>query len=512
MPSCPDDGALLGSLEEGDGPSGVRIHVVGCPSCRSRLDELRGLIGSFRRLVPADRRSHVAAPARPYHPAVLGKFFVLRVRRDQPGEPVVSYCGVHRHVHKSAVILHLARAVSAGEETVAVACKLLTRLNHPRIARAIDVGSWEDHPFLAVEDAPGLGLDEAIKARSFTLQEAAAMVAELARGLASAHREGLAHGALSASSIAVDAQGRPTLIDFGVAHLSGHGPDGSNADDRARDLAALGEILGLLLAGNPIPKGLESARARALAVDPILRYADAEEFARGSGAIYEIASPTPPGRRYGGANLVDRRSLVCLVELSLSDGFRTSRSIRSLDPAEPHATARSRSVRGLCSLSDKGDGGKRMAIWFYSKSPDYGWLSNFSAHPFVLDGISWPTVEHYYQAQKYPGQAVADAIHRSGSPAEARSRGQARSMKPRADWEVVKTEVMRRAVEAKFAQHDSLRERLLATGDEELIHESSTDFYWGRKREGAGGNQLGLILMQVRGELQGHAYVPQNVR
>ncbi|CAN5406626.1 hypothetical protein BH10PLA2_BH10PLA2_20810 [soil metagenome] len=142
-----------------------------------------------------------------------------------------------------------------------------------------------------------------------------------------------------------------------------------------------------------------------------------------------------------------------------------------------------------------------MAIWFHSKTPDFDWLSNFSPHPFTIEGVRWQTVEHFYQAQKYPGLGVADAIHRSGSPAEARSRGQDRSLTPRADWESLKVEVMRQAVAAKFAQNPALVERLRATGDEELIHESRTDRFWGRTQDNIGSHHLGVILMQVRAEL-----------
>ena len=42
-----------------------------------------------------------------------------------------------------------------------------------------------------------------------------------------------------------------------------------------------------------------------------------------------------------------------------------------------------------------------MAIEFYSTKDAYGAFSNFSAHPFDLDGKRWPTSEHYFQAQKF---------------------------------------------------------------------------------------------------------------
>ena len=74
---------------------------------------------------------------------------------------------------------------------------------------------------------------------------------------------------------------------------------------------------------------------------------------------------------------------------------------------------------------------------------------------------------------------------------------------PRADWEVVKEEVMRRAIRAKFEQNRELRELLLETGDEELIHESRSDLFWGRTLDGKGENRLGLILMEIRQALRG---------
>jgi ribA/ribD-fused uncharacterized protein len=140
-------------------------------------------------------------------------------------------------------------------------------------------------------------------------------------------------------------------------------------------------------------------------------------------------------------------------------------------------------------------------ILFSSKTPAYAWLSNFHAQPFTLDGVRWPSVEHYYQAQKYAGSPAADRIRKAESPLKARKAGQDRSLVPRADWLTAKLDVMRRAARAKFEQNRRLQEQLLATGDAELIHQSTSDLFWGRSADGQGENRLGVILMEIRTEL-----------
>jgi len=44
-----------------------------------------------------------------------------------------------------------------------------------------------------------------------------------------------------------------------------------------------------------------------------------------------------------------------------------------------------------------------MAIKFFRTRDKYGCFSNFSRHSVWYENYTWPTTEHYFQAQKYAG-------------------------------------------------------------------------------------------------------------
>lgn len=142
-----------------------------------------------------------------------------------------------------------------------------------------------------------------------------------------------------------------------------------------------------------------------------------------------------------------------------------------------------------------------MTIHFYTTKGDYGCFSNFSRHPVKLGGETWPTVEHYFQAQKFAGTKHETEIRKAGGPGEAARMGRDRSRPLRSDWEQVKDDVMRTAVRAKFTQHVNLKEILLSTGDAVLVEHTKNDRYWGDGGDGSGKNMLGKILMEIRQEL-----------
>ena len=143
-----------------------------------------------------------------------------------------------------------------------------------------------------------------------------------------------------------------------------------------------------------------------------------------------------------------------------------------------------------------------MEIYFYGTKDQYGCFSNFSAHGVTVDGEYWPTTEHYFQAQKFAGTEHEKLIQRVQSPRDAARLGRERSRPLRADWETVKDDVMRRAVAAKFSQHEEARAVLLGTGDAHIIENTTGDTYWGWGTQRTGKNMLGIILVEVREALR----------
>ena len=136
----------------------------------------------------------------------------------------------------------------------------------------------------------------------------------------------------------------------------------------------------------------------------------------------------------------------------------------------------------------------RNPIYFFSKSDRYFWLSNFSSYGFEEDGVFWPTVEHYFQTQKFHDRDFQEKIRNAKSPKQAKALGQTRKIRIRNDWEAVKEDVMLNALRKKF-QSPKLRQMLLSTGKRELIENSTYDKYWGCGRGGRGKNRLGKLLM-----------------
>lgn len=127
--------------------------------------------------------------------------------------------------------------------------------------------------------------------------------------------------------------------------------------------------------------------------------------------------------------------------------------------------------------------------------PDYRWLSNFHMSETIMpDGLTYPSVENAYQAYK-----LEDIESRKSfttyTCGKAKKMGQEINLRP--DWENIKVDVMRQALEAKF-KNKELMDMLKATAPKYLEETNNwSDQFWGCV-DGQGKNMLGQLLMEIR--------------
>ena len=163
---------------------------------------------------------------------------------------------------------HFPQLTDDERDTLAAEGKILAALDHPCLARVYDLGFHDGQPYLAMEYVPGRHLKQAADQQQPAPREAAALIAAVARALAVVHARGVVHRDLKPQNIIVDEQGRPRIIDFGLARavhawsaaegtelISGTllymAPEqavGTRADPRS-DVYALGAVLYFLLTG-----------------------------------------------------------------------------------------------------------------------------------------------------------------------------------------------------------------------------------------------------------------------
>jgi ribA/ribD-fused uncharacterized protein len=142
-------------------------------------------------------------------------------------------------------------------------------------------------------------------------------------------------------------------------------------------------------------------------------------------------------------------------------------------------------------------------VRFYER--DFYVLSNFSAFRLRWRGHDFDTSEAAYQWSKFHAvqqAAICVAIRTAPSAHEAFKIAEHHAQQRRADWELVRVDLMRDILRAKVDQHEYVRRKLLATGDRQLIEDSWRDPFWGWGPDRSGKNMLGVLWMEIRAELK----------
>jgi len=142
-------------------------------------------------------------------------------------------------------------------------------------------------------------------------------------------------------------------------------------------------------------------------------------------------------------------------------------------------------------------------------------FSQWYPAPFVVDGVGYPTAEHFMMAAKarlFGDHATAAAILAARAPGHAKQLGRGVAGFDEDTWVRARVEIVVCASKAKFTQNPALLAYLLATNVRVLAEASPTDRVWGigleagderakEPRSWRGLNLLGFALMRARDDL-----------
>lgn len=142
-------------------------------------------------------------------------------------------------------------------------------------------------------------------------------------------------------------------------------------------------------------------------------------------------------------------------------------------------------------------------LWFKYASGPYGWLSNFSPYPIKINGHTFPTTEHLYQAWKIKDRqpVLINSIKQCSTPKAAKLLVLENKEFWLREWDEIKYDVMTNIISLKVEQHPKIADALKDTGDLIIIEDNPRDYYWGIG-DGSGRNNLGQIWMNQRNLLK----------
>ena len=220
---CPGDDTITlmvcGQLE-GVQIASIEAHALDCTSCKK-------VIGVLQTAMP-----HLSGGgAEPLGARMLGLLApgtsVGRYRIDDllgAGGMGVVYAAHDPELdRKVALKLLYPTLLTDGDDELAQRLrhesKVMAKLRHPNVATIHDLGSFHDQLFLVMELVAGSTLRAWVGADQ-PWQTVVATFVATGKGLAAAHEAGVVHCDFKPDNVLLDADGRPLITDFGLAHVA----------------------------------------------------------------------------------------------------------------------------------------------------------------------------------------------------------------------------------------------------------------------------------------------------
>jgi ribA/ribD-fused uncharacterized protein len=177
-------------------------------------------------------------------------------------------------------------------------------------------------------------------------------------------------------------------------------------------------------------------------------------------------------------------------------------------------------LEDLLVATQRGERPKYLLFWGHTPPADgsvsKACFSQWFSSPFTVDGIRYPTAEHFMMAAKarlFGDHENEQLILKASHPKQAKELGRKVRGFDESTWIRERYRLVVEGNLAKFSQNAGLKEFLLGTGKQLLVEASPYDRIWGiglaadhadaeKPAAWKGLNLLGFALMEVRANLQ----------
>jgi alpha-tubulin suppressor-like RCC1 family protein len=134
------------------------------------------------------------------------------------------YRALQRDLDRHVALKLLNPALAAQEEFAARfirEARVMQSLDHPGIVTVLDTGDVRGRLYLAMHLITGISLKDRLAQGQLSTKQTLAILEQLAEALDYAHSRGVIHRDIKPSNVLINSQGRPVLVDFGIAKALG---------------------------------------------------------------------------------------------------------------------------------------------------------------------------------------------------------------------------------------------------------------------------------------------------